>query len=224
MFPNNSSVTRPQPLPYSPARTGLLRRLSIGTMRRLRLPQFPAPPSVFSNVGPGGLVVDFAIRSPRPGSPRPARLGVVVRFHPFRCLVHKGTCGSPKFPENPIVPLPCSQTPVKPWCLAFTAPRYCPRHRDEEGLNNIAAFGALSHGLSTGGLRFVPPSLATTQNSLPGVGQPFPGGIPVYPLSSVGKFQPFGFPFPWALLGATQFRLFPLHCVTAQEYPTLADN
>ena len=149
------------------------------------------------------------IRSSRPGSPQPARLGVVVRFHPFRCSVHKGTCGSPKFPENPIVPLPCSQTPVKPWCLAFTAPRYCPRHRDEEGLNNIAAFGALSPGLSTGCLRFVPPSLATTQNSLPGGGRPFPGGIPVYPLSSGGKFPPLGFLFPWALLGATPFLLFP---------------
>ena len=82
-----------------------------------------------------------------------------------------------------------------------------PSHWDEEGLSDIAAFGALSHGLSTGCLRFVPPSLATTQNSLPGGGQPFPGGIPVYPLSSVGKFSPYGFPFPWALLGATQFRL-----------------
>ena len=64
-------------------------------------------------------------------------------------------------------------------------------------------FGALSHGLSTGCLRFVPPFLATTQNSLPGFGHSFPGGIPVYPLSSVGKFPPFGFPFPWASLGAT---------------------
>ena len=31
-----------------------------------------------------------------------------------------------------------------------------------------------------------------------GGGQPFPGGIPIYPLSSVGKFRPFGLPFPWA--------------------------
>jgi hypothetical protein len=66
----------------------------------------------------------------------------------------------------------------------------------------MGAFGALSHGLSTGCLRFVPPSLATTQDSFPGGGQLFPGGIPVYPLSSVGKFRPFGFPFPWASLGA----------------------
>src|SRR4051794_1915790 len=37
MFPNNSSVTRPPPS-LLPARTGLLRRVSIDTMRRLRLP------------------------------------------------------------------------------------------------------------------------------------------------------------------------------------------
>ena len=33
-------------------------------------------------------------------------------------------------------------------------------------------------------------------------GQPFPGGIPVYPPSSVWKFPAFGFPVPWASLGA----------------------
>ena len=77
-----------------------------------------------------------------------------------------------------------------------------PRQQNEEGLDNHGAFGALSHGLSTGCLRFVPPLLTTTQNSLPGDGQSFPGGIPVYPLSSVGKFPPFGFPFPWASLVA----------------------
>ena len=60
----------------------------------------------------------------------------------------------------------------------------------------MIAFVAQSHGLSTGCLRFVPPSLATTQNSLPGFGQSFPGGIPVYPLSSVGRVLPFGFAFP----------------------------
>src|SRR5512137_1639329 len=30
--------------------------------------------------------------------------------------------GSPKFPENPSAPLPCSQTPAEPRWLAFTAP------------------------------------------------------------------------------------------------------
>ena len=103
-----------------------------------------------------------------------------------------------------------------------------PGHWDEEGLRDIAAFGALSHGLSTGCLRFVPPSLATTQNSLPGGGQSFPGGIAVHPLSSVGKFPPYGFPFPWALLGATQFLLFgtPSRALAAETWKlerTLSD-
>jgi hypothetical protein len=41
-----------------------------------------------------------------------------------------------------------------------------------------------------------------------GGGQSSPSGIAVHPLSSVGKFPPYGFPFPRALLGATQFQLF----------------
>ena len=131
----------------------------------------------------------------------------------------KDDVGSPKFPENPIVPVPCSQTPAEPRRLAFAAPQCCPSHADQKGLDNIAAFGALSHGLGTGCLRFVPPLLATTQNSLPGDGQSFPGGIPMYPLSSIGKFLPLGFPFPWVLLGATAF-----HCFRVSGPATFNDD
>ena len=44
-----------------------------------------------------------------------------------------------------------------------------PKQGNAEGLSYIMTFGAQSQSLSTRCLRFVPPLLATTQNSLPGV-------------------------------------------------------
>jgi hypothetical protein len=73
------------------------------------------------------------------------------------------------FPENPNVPLPCSQTPAGPPFLASAERGCCPRVSDREGSSDDHYFEAQSHGFGTGCLRFVPPSLATTQNSLPGV-------------------------------------------------------
>jgi hypothetical protein len=66
------------------------------------------------------------VRSSRPGSPRPARLGVVGRFHPAPAVGPKGPTALPSSQRTPFVPLPCSQTPAEPWCLAFTAPWCCP--------------------------------------------------------------------------------------------------
>ena len=142
------------------------------------------------------------VRSSRPGSPRPARLGVINRCHPLPVLSPQGTCGSPKFPENPIVPLPCSRTPAEPRCLAFTALRCCPPIREPEGPRRPRAFRSSitrpQHSLFT--LRA---AISDDDAKLAsGDGQSFPGGIPVCPLSSVGKFPPFGFPFPWGSLGA----------------------
>jgi len=179
-------------------------------MRRLRLPQFPARPSASSSVGPGGLWLTSLLRSPRPGSPRPARLGVINRFHPLSGLWSTRD-------------LRLSQVPREPHCayaLLLDSGRALvpslhgtsvlpPVNGTRRAPTTTRDFGALSHGLSTGCLRFVPPSLATTQNSLPGGRQPFPGGIPLYPLSSIGRFPPFGFPFPWASLGAT--RIIPVY-------------
>jgi hypothetical protein len=71
------------------------------------------------------------------------------------------------FPGNPNVLLPCSPTPAGPRRLAFTALRCCPRHSNNEGSNVAVNFGAQSHGFGTGCLRFVPPFLTTTQDSLP---------------------------------------------------------
>jgi hypothetical protein len=190
-------------LAYSQAPAVSVRLLSSGTIKLLRLPQFAAYPPHISALGQAALWLTSLIRWSRPGSPRPARLGVINRFHPLPVFGPQGTCGSPKFPENPNVPMPCSWTPAEPWCLAFTAPRCCPPYSGTWRASTTSCdFGALLHGLSTGCLRFVPPLLTTTQNSLPGDGHSFPGGIPVYPLSSIGKFRPFGLPFPWVSLGA----------------------
>ena len=87
---------------------------------------FPPNPPHLPALGQAALWLTSLFRSPRPGSRRPARLGVINRCHPLPVLSPQGTCGSPKFPENPIVPLPCSRTPAEPGCLAFTAPRCCP--------------------------------------------------------------------------------------------------
>ena len=148
------------------------------------------------------------VRSRRLGSPPSARLGVVNRSHPFPVFGPQGTCGSHKFPENPIVPLPCSWTPVEPQCLAFTALRCCPPTTERGGPRRPWSFRSSitrpQHWLFT--LR-----AAITDDDAKlasGGGQPFPGGIPVYPLSSVGRFRPRGLPRPWAYLGATS--LFPM--------------
>ena len=77
--------------------------------------------------------------------------------------------GSPKFPGNPSVLLPCSQTPVGPRRLASAALRCCPRYQDDEDPSDMISFGAQSHGFGTDCLRFVPSSLMTTQDLLPGV-------------------------------------------------------
>ncbi len=202
MFPNSSSVTRPSPslLPGSdgtpsPAFMRYYETATTAVVSR------PAPPHLPA-LDRAALWLTSRVRSSRPGSRRPARRGCCDRFHPFPVFGPQGTCGSPKFPENPSVPLPCSQTPAEPRCLAFAALRCCPPASERGRPRRPEVFGALSHGLSTGCLRFVPPLLTTTQNSLPGDGHSFPGGIPVYPQSSLRKSPPFGFRFPWALLGA----------------------
>ena len=63
----------------------------------------------------------------------------------------------------------------------LAALRFCPGGQDYEGSNIDDFFEAQSHGFSTRSIRFVPPSLTTTQCSLPAGGQPLPGGI-LFPL------------------------------------------
>ena len=82
----------------------------------------------------------------------------------------------------------------------FAALRCCPRELHDEGSSDKYPFETQSHGFGIHYLRFVPPFLTTTQDSLPEGGQPFPGGIG-YPLSSFEQFR-LRLPCSWAFPGA----------------------
>ena len=171
-------------------------------------PQFPALPSAFPALDRAALWLTSLVRSSRPGSPRPARLGVVNRFHPLPVFGPQGTCGSPKFPENPIVPLPCSRTPAEPWCLAFAAPRCCPPTRERGGpqrprviselyytASALAVYASCRHHWRRRKTRFR--------------GWPtFPGWDSSVPTEFCWEVSAFGLPLPWASLGAV-----PIHTV-----------
>ena len=188
MFPNNSSVTRPSPslLPGSdgtpsPAFYRYYETATTAVVSRL--------PSASSALGQAALWLTSLVRSCGSGSPRPARLGVVNRFHPCPVFGPQGTCGSPKFPGNPIVPLPCSRTPVEPPCLAFAALRYCPPTTKRGGPQRHQSFRSSitrpQHWLFT--LRA---AITDDDAKLASGGWPiFPGWDSSYPLSSVGKFR-----------------------------------
>ena len=128
----------------------------------------------------------------------------------------KDDVGSHKFPENPVVPLPCSRTPAEPRCLAFVALRYCPPTAERGGPRRPWSFRSSitrpQHWLFT--LR-----AAITDDDAKlasGVWPIFPGGDSCYPLSSVGKFPPFSFPFPWASLVAIRSLLLNLLSLNSQ--------
>lgn len=74
------------------------------------------------------------------------------------------------FPDIPVAHLPYSWTPTnRPWLAispcAVLSPGEGRRRRWQE-----LSFGALSYGFCARCLRFVPPSLTTTQDSLPAGG------------------------------------------------------
>jgi hypothetical protein len=60
--------------------------------------------------------------------------------------------------------------------LTPSASRFCPHGCDNGDSGHNTTFGVLSHGFCTRCLRFVPPSLTTTQDSLPAGCQPLPDG------------------------------------------------
>ncbi len=110
------------------------------------------------------------------------------RGRPSSGILVEEEIGSPKFLENPSVPLPCSQTPVGLSLQAIAECRCCPRLSDDEGSNGYHGIEAQSHGFGTCSIRFVPPSRVTTQCSLPAGGQPLPDGSG-YPLGSNNVFR-----------------------------------
>ena len=152
--------------------------------------------------------VDFQLSLASAGKSPGRRQGIVEPVSPsaLRRFVPEDAWGSPKFPANPsdlcraLGPrsVPCARSGAALGC--------CPRRLLPQGHQTILTFVARSHGLSHGCLRFVPPSQATTQDSLPVADQPFRVGLFI-PQSSVGEFHTFALPSPRASLGAKQFRL-----------------
>jgi len=81
--------------------------------------------------------------------------GVWVWHLPTRpVLKEMETPGRPKFLGNPFVPAPCSWTPARPTYQALTVVRHGPTHIQPRGLSTRGNFGARSHGIGTGCLRF----------------------------------------------------------------------
>ena len=121
------------------------------------------------------------------------------RFIHFRCLASRTLTG-----------LPCSQgTPRACAVLSDPGRTSAPRHNGtpvlppplgQRRLQPHLYFEAPSHGFGTGCLRFVPPLLTTTQNSLPGVANLFRVGLDTHgvPLESFGPSgPPLSLGFPW---------------------------
>ncbi len=132
-------ITRTAPFPTPRLRRSPFACFTCGTMKLLRLPIFSRRPAFV------GLVGDTLGSGPRTLSALPSSQRTPM------CL--------------------CRALGLRPSLGAWPSRRLgaAPRQQNEEGLDDLGAFGALSHGLGTGCLRFVPPSLATTQNSLPRV-------------------------------------------------------
>ena len=133
MFPNNSSVTRPPPslLPgsdgtpspaflryYEAARTAVVSR--------------PRPPPLSALDRAASWLTSLGSLT-RAGKSATCAPGRCLPVSPISGLWSQGTYGSHKFPENPIVPLPCSRTPAEPRCLAFSALWCYPPSAEGEG-------------------------------------------------------------------------------------------
>lgn len=96
------------------------------------------------------------------------------------------TTGSPEFPADPLDTCPAHIRPRRDRSARpFSARGVAFRSRHGVGSHN-SAFGAQSHGLHRRCLRFAAPvTRETTQDSLPGGGQPYPRGL--RPAGSVRK-------------------------------------
>ena len=89
-----------------------------------------------------------------PGSPLPVMLRWRLR-------------DIPGFQRTPLCICPALKPRQSHTHQAIAVVRCCPRFIDNEGLHNKTCFVAQSHGFCTHCLRFVPPLLTTTQDSLP---------------------------------------------------------
>ena len=132
-----------------------------------------------------------------------------------------GTCGAPKFPENPIVPLPCSRTPAEPRCLAFAALRCCPPTTGPGGPRRSGVFRSSiprpQHWLFT--LRA---AIAGDDAKLAsGVWPIFPGWDSSVPTEFCREVSAFRLPLPLGFACRDSFSLLPW-CKTHHTRPPFA--
>jgi hypothetical protein len=125
---------------------------------------------------------------------------LVFRFrHLLRFfLFWRKTVGSLKFPGYPFVLLPCSRTPVGSPRQAFYGVSILPPIFRLRRLQLRSLFRGSITRLSHRSIRFVPPSLTTTQCSLPAGGHPLPGGL-LIPLGPCFVFPSLAFGFDYMI-------------------------
>ncbi len=102
-------------------------------------------------------------------------LDLVMPVWSFPALSEE-TGGSPSFPGDPIIALPCSQAPGGPPRQTIATLRCCPRYFNHEGSPIQNTFEAQSHGFTASCLRLKTSFLSANQGSLPVDGQSFPDG------------------------------------------------
>ena len=129
-------------------------RLLVSRLGSLVLPCGPIPP------------LTLPVRS-LPCQSRHDNAGTLVsRLRPYPACFG-GEAELSHLPREPFVPMPCSSTPARQPSQAIARRLFRPlahAGRGPAATSNI--FEALSHGLGTRCLRFVPPSRTTTQDSL----------------------------------------------------------
>jgi len=148
----------------------------VGTIEELRLLDFHLGPLVFG-LRPDTSVdsvysLAFASESPR------QRRDVSKPVASISGMLAEEKASYPIFPGNPLVPMPCSATPTRHPPLAIARWLFRPlTHAGRGPAVKLHIFEALSHGLGTRCLRFMPPSRTTMQDSLRRDGQSFTGGV-----------------------------------------------
>lgn len=106
-----------------------------------------------------------------------------------------GAVGSPRFLGNPHVSLPCSPTPADLRTRPNTVRKHGPRIIQRRGLPTRGDFGAQSHGLDTGCLRFAQWVAPQDARLASGCWPALPGGISL-PTEFLRKVLDHSSPFP----------------------------
>ncbi len=119
----------------------------------------------------------------------------------------KDDVGSPKFPENPSVPMPCSRTPAEPRCLAFAALRCCPPSTERGGPRRPWSFRS-SITRPQYWLFTLRAAIADDDAKLASGGWPiFPGWDSTLPTEFSREVSAFRLPLPLSFLGAICYLL-----------------